>query len=238
METKGGKLLLIEDDQEIIRSLTSLCSVELGLVVQSNSDGANGLSSALQEDFALVIVDANLPTKSGFEICRELRTKKPNQLIMFLTGRSEEIDKVIAFELGADDYVTKPFGARELVARIRALLRRAQQVKPTDSDDAVVIIGNLKIDTVSHRVWKNKAAVQLTLVEYELLVLLACNPGRSFQRRELLEIALGYSGGGNEEVLTVHFSRIRTKIEDDPSKPKYILTVRGVGYRFAAADEV
>lgn len=233
-----NEILLIEDDPDIIQSLSSLCENELGMSIIGQRNGAQGLAAALARPFSLVIIDVNLPSKNGFDICRALRKERAEQLILLLTGRREEVDKVLGLEIGADDYVTKPFSARELVARIRALLRRGSITSRESNIATTIEVGDLKIDTVGRRVWKGQALLQLTLIEFEILQLLAGNPGRLFDRRELINIVLGYTSGVHNDVLSVHLSRLRAKIDHDGSAYSYIKTVRGVGYRFAAPDEL
>lgn len=234
---KNGTILLIEDDLEIHRRIDALCRNELNAELTMESDGKRGLELALSGKFELVLVDANLPSMSGFDICREIRSKFPHLGIIFLTGRSDEVDKVVALELGADDYITKPFGLKEVGARIRAVLRRTKN-SPEGEQPTFLTFAHLEIDTRSRRVWKNKELVQLTLVEFELLLLFITNPGRTFDRSELLELALGYSTSTHDEALTVHLSRLRSKIEMNPGRPLLIRTIRGIGYRFAAEDEM
>lgn len=238
MSRSHAEVLLIEDDPEVIRAVTALCQTELSLQIVAESDGARGLELALSGDYSLIVCDANLPSKHGFDICREIRAKKPRQAIMFLTGRSDELDKVLGLELGADDYVTKPFSGRELAARIKALLRRIDRSDQLAVEQPTINIAHLTIDTVGRRVWKNKEAVQLTLVEYELLVLLASHPGETFSRADLMQMVLGYENQTHDDALTVHFSRLRSKVELEPNRPQLLRTVRGVGYRFAAPDEM
>lgn len=232
------EILLIEDSLDMIQAISALCDSEIGLRLVSEKNGKKGLEAALMKPYALVIIDVNLPSKSGFEICKALRKDRPQQPIMLLTGRREEIDKVLGLELGADDYVTKPFSSRELVARIRALLRRGSLSQPEQVLATLIQIHDLKIDTVGRRVWKGEKLLSLTRSEYEILELLASNPGRTFDRQELINLVLGYTSGTHDDVLSVHISRLRGKIENLPENPKYLITVRGVGYRFAAIDEL
>ncbi len=230
-------ILLIEDDENIVASLTSLIESELCRPVVSLSDGLLGLERALAEEHSVVIVDAGLPSLSGFEICRALRAERPAQAIMFLTGRNNEIDKVLGLELGADDYVTKPFSPREVAARLKALIRRSMSVPILEGIDPVLEVRGLRIDRSTRRVWVDGTLATLTNVEFDLLVLLAENPGRIFSRAELLESVLGYTSDAHDETLTVHFSNLRAKVEKNPRRPELLKTVRGLGYRFAAPDE-
>lgn len=231
------RILLIEDDPEIVKKLSSLLAADHGLLCHVEADGATGLQAALTGRYCLMIVDANLPSISGFDICRKVRDAIPSQAILFLTGRSDEIDKVLGLELGADDYVTKPFSPRELSARVKALLRRAVLSAERRQTAPIVEEGNIRIDNGSRRVWVDGQLVALTPIEFEILSLLAGSPGRTFDRGELLRLAFGYDDYTHDESLTVHFSRLRTKIEKDPKSPVYLKTVRGVGYRFRAPDE-
>jgi DNA-binding response OmpR family regulator len=234
----ASPILLIEDDPDIARGVVMLIESEMNLPVTTFKDGADGLREALEGTYSLYILDVNLPTMSGLEICRELRVKKPTAPILFLTARGEDIDKVLGLELGADDYVTKPFHPRELAARIKALLRRSSLAEGVASYRPVIEHHQLKLDTVGRRVWRSGEPLALTAIEYDLLLLLASNPGVTFNRAQLVESILGYCPDIQSDSLTSHFFRLRGKVERDPRNPVYLKTVRGVGYRFAALDEI
>ena len=232
------KILIIEDDLEMVELLRG-CSAEIGCDIDFEIDGRAGLDRALNGDYRMVIVDVNLPSLGGFEICRQLRAEKIGLPILMLTSRSDEIDKVLGLELGADDYVTKPFSVRELVARIKALVRRADMNKATLQDaSARMRFGELEIDLTRRRVFRGAERLDLTAVEFDLLVFLALHPGRPFTREELMREVWGYQSSGFEPTVTMHLSRLRAKVEPDPTNPTFILTVRGVGYRFIEAEEL
>lgn len=236
----SASILLIEDQPDVAAAVVKLCQDELSLTPVLATDGEEGARLARTGDFSMVILDIGLPHKSGLDICRELRQERPKLPIMILSGRETELDKVLGLELGADDYVTKPFAPRELVARIRACLRRAG----TDPDgtittyDAPVKVGDLTLDAGCRRVWKGSQELELTYLEFELLHALMSHPGRVFSRDSLIGDILGYSSGDYSGAVSAHISRIRSKIEDDVANPKYLLTVRNVGYRFATVDEL
>ena len=232
----SASILLIEDDQSISEAITGLCATELHAALVVAADGESGMQLAMENAFSLIILDVGLPRVSGFDVCRTLREKKPKQAIMMLTGRDAELDKVLGFELGADDYVTKPFSPREFVARVRALLRRVEGIAAQSEDRTK--IKDLEFDPTSRRVWKRGQEIPLTFIEYELFMCLAAAPGKVFTREALISLVLGYASGDYEGAITAHISRLRTKIEDDAGNPEYILTIRGVGYRFAGPDEL
>ncbi len=229
---------MVEDDKEIVQKVAQLCEVEMGYSLIAVCDGEEGLKKGLSVQFDLIILDVNLPNLSGLDICRQLRVRYPRVPMLFLTGRTDEIDRVLGLELGADDYVTKPFGTKELGARIRRLFSRQSAYATTDVKPNQMMFGSLKIDSEGHRVWKGKDLVALTRLEYDLLLFFASNPGRTFERQEIIESVLGYHSGNHDDTLTVHLARLRAKIEDNPSQPVLLKTVRGVGYRFAATDEI
>ncbi len=234
-------LLLIEDETEISESLTRLFDEQLCISLTVCRDGVSGLATALNQSFSAVIIDVGLPGKPGFDVCRELRAAKPKLPIIMLTAHDTELDKVLGLELGADDYVTKPFSGRELVARIRALLRRAESTPaehaPTESGPTVNI-GPFRVDVPSRRVWKNGKDIALTAAEFDILLLFVQSPGRTYSRDELIPLTLGYAAGDYSGAVSAHIARLRGKIEDNPSEPIYLKTVRGIGYRFAARDEL
>ncbi len=232
------KILVIEDDLEMIELLRA-CSAEIGCEVDHETDGRIGLERAKQGEYRMVIVDVNLPTLGGFEVCRQLRAEKVSLPILMLTARADEIDKVLGLELGADDYVTKPFSVRELVARIKALVRRADISRSAPQDNSARMkFADLEIDLTRRRVFRGTDRIDLTAVEFDLLVFLALHPGRPFSREELMREVWGYQSSGFEPTVTMHLSRLRAKVEPDPANPTFILTVRGVGYRFVEVEEL
>ena len=226
-------ILLAEDDPEIVNILKLNFDASLyELSVATNGNAA--LQKALSNNYNLIILDIMLPGIDGIEVCRKLREKNISTPVMMLTSRSEEIDKVLALELGADDYVTKPFSIRELMARVKAVLRRTESGANIVSE----VIGEIKVDDLYIDREKTKASLKgerldLTAKEFELLYLLAANRGKTFSRQQLLEMIWGYSFSGYEHTVTSHINRLRMKIEPDIQQPIYILTTWGVGYRFS-----
>lgn len=228
--------ILIVDDEPLITDSLSYSLKREGFDIRAASDGAEGLQEV--EDFQpdLIVLDIMLPGMSGFEFCRRLRTSRTTPVIM-LTARGEEIDRVLGLEVGADDYLAKPFSFRELLARIRSLLRRVQldrqanQIQPVD-------LGRLSLDPVSRRVFRGGQELQLSAREFDLLSLLMKNAGRALSRDELLTQVWGDDWIGDPRTLDVHVRWLRLKIEEDPASPQYIQTVRGFGYRFAGVEEL
>ena len=231
----GSKILVVEDDRTLLDVLQYNLLKE-GYRVVTAADGLQAIKAARSEPPDIIILDIMLPKLDGFEVCRILRKEMTTPILM-LTAKTEEIDKVVGLELGADDYLTKPFSLRELLARIRAMLRRAEMMKQEASPDEetmlpVIKIGNLEIDFAHHRVSRGKAIVGLSRKEFNLLAFLAKNHGRVFGRDYLMEKVWGYDYVGDIRTVDVHIRWLRQKIEDDPSHPAHLLTVRGVGYKF------
>ncbi len=224
------KILIIEDDPEIIK-LLEIHLADVIYSVDKATDGALGLSMALKNNYDLILLDLTLPTIDGTEICKKLRASKNTPIIM-LTAKSEEIDRVLGLEIGADDYITKPFSIRELLARIKAVLRRMNYDNDQDKNVATLSFQDLFIDIDKRKVLLNKNKVDLSPKEFELLVLMASNPGRNYSRTELLNIIWGFNFEGYEHTVNSHINRLRAKIETDMAKPNYILTTWGVGYKF------
>ncbi|WP_233219017.1 response regulator transcription factor [Adhaeribacter arboris] len=202
--------------------------------MQVCESGREGLRQAQLRLFDLIILDIMLPDLSGLDLCQTLRAQQVSAPIMMLTSKSEEIDKVLGLELGADDYVTKPFSIREFMARVKALLRRHEQslLHPPDPANGPIRAGVLLIDPKKRQVFLKEQPVELTLKEFDLLFLLASNPGRHYSRRELLQQVWGYEFEGYQHTVTAHINRLRTKIEENLAAPHYILTSWGIGYRF------
>ncbi|MCH5184673.1 MAG: response regulator transcription factor [Oscillospiraceae bacterium] len=225
------KILVVEDDANIIEIIKFKLEQE-GYDVETANDGAEGLREALNSAPDIVLLDVMLPKMSGFDVCRKIREKSSVPIIM-LTARDEEVDKVLGLELGADDYMTKPFSMRELIARIKANLRRTVIEPDQGKDEEVVILsGDLKINVARYEVNKNGKNVEVTVREFELLKFLATQPDKMFSREMLLENVWGYEYYGDVRTVDVTVRRLREKIEDDPSNPKHIVTKRGVGYYF------
>ena len=231
----GRKILVVEDDKTLLDVLKYNLTKE-GYEVVTAVDGVQALEVARSEKPDLIILDIMLPRLDGFEVCRILR-KETTVPILMLTAKVEEVDKVVGLEIGADDYMTKPFSLRELLARIRAMLRRTEMLmqETLSKEKAVppaIKIANLKIDFARHEVSLGDAILDLSPKEFELLAFLARNRGRAFTRDYLLEKVWGYDYVGDTRTVDVHMRWLRQKIEADPAHPQYLLTVRGVGYKF------
>lgn len=228
------KVLIIEDDPNLI-DLLEIHLKDLQCDLDKAMDGKTGFEKASTGQFDLIVLDVMLPEMDGLEICRRLRGKEIRTPILMLTARSEEIDKVLGLELGADDYLTKPFSVREFIARVKAILRRMEiwQQKPTESTtDSALHFGDLTIDIDKRKVTIRDKRVELSPKEFDLLSLLASNPGKSYDRSRLLDLVWGYEFEGYEHTVNSHINRLRGKIEPDIAHPTYILTTWGVGYRF------
>jgi DNA-binding response OmpR family regulator len=227
-KTQMSKTILVVDDKANVRTLVREYLTEQGFRVVTAENGQTALYAARQEKPDLILLDIMMPEMDGFEFIRAYR-KESDQPIILLTAKLEESDKVIGLELGADDYITKPFGMRELVARIHSVLRRAGQIPHPSSR---LQIGDILLDRESHSVTVADQPVHLTPSEFDLLALLMNAPGRVFTRLDLLEDLQGTSFEGVARTIDVHIRNLRTKVESDPAKPRYIETVFGVGYRF------
>jgi DNA-binding response OmpR family regulator len=225
------RILVVEDDRTVSEVVTRYLERE-GFTVDVAYDGAVALEQALADPPELVVLDLMIPSLDGFEVCRRLRAAAPVPVIM-LTARGEEADRIVGLELGADDYVSKPFSPRELTARIKAVLRRAggPLAASTAGEPTILRAGVLEVDTVAHEARRDGELVALTSREFDLLVHLMRNPRRAFRREQLLEQVWGFAYGDTSTV-TVHVRRLREKIEVDPAAPRHVCTVWGVGYRF------
>ena len=224
--------ILLVDDEESVQKLLTYPLERDGFRVVHAWDGEEALARFAEESVDLVVLDLMLPRLDGLEVCKRLRAQSSVPIIM-LTARDDELDKVLGLELGADDYITKPFSIREFRSRVRALLRRAAAPRPGDRDDDEVIdVAGVRIDVPRRTVVAHGKDVQLTFVEFELLRLLASSPGRVFSRRQLLERLRGGADYREPRTIDVHVRHLREKIERDPHDPELIMTVRGVGYRF------
>ena len=230
--TSAAHILVIEDDPTVARGLMDGLARE-GLAVTWKATGAEGLAFARSHRPDLLVLDVRLPDGSGFDVCRQLRREGLRQPVLLLTAQRDEIDKVLGLELGADDYLTKPYNLRELVARLRALLRRAYGDLANAGADRL-FAGDLVIDRDANEVWRGPQRLALTPIEYRLLVYLARHAGQALSRPQLLEGVWGYEDAVEDErTVNVHIRRLREKVELDPSRPSLILTVPGVGYRLA-----
>ncbi len=231
-------VLIIEDDVNIT-DLVEIHLKDLECTLERAEDGEAGLQMALSRPFDLIILDLMLPKLDGLEVCKRIRGRGVRTPVLMLTSKSEEFDKVLGLELGADDYLTKPFGIRELIARIKALFRRVELDAAADDDgEESVRFGELEINFVKRRVLLSGEVVELTAKEFDLLALFAQKPGRAFTRNELLDAVWGYQFAGYEHTVNSHINRLRAKIEKDPASPVYIQTVWGVGYRFVEAEDI
>ena len=223
-------VLLVEDEENLVQAIRYNLDQE-GYDVLTAQDGVTGLEKAQGEAPDLVILDIMLPGMDGLEVCKAIR-KDSDVPILMLTAKGEEIDRVVGLEIGADDYVTKPFSMRELMARVRALLRRPRANVASAEDDELLRSGDLEIDLAGHSVRQGVATLSLKPREYDLLALFVGNSGRAFTRDQILERLWGYDFVGDVRTVDVHVRWLREKIEEEPSKPRRIVTVRGIGYRF------
>ncbi len=225
------KVLIIEDDKEI-SNLLEIHLKDLNCEVNRCFDGITGLSNARKDRYDLIVLDIMLPELDGFEVCKELRKAENQTPILMLTSKSEETDKVLGLELGADDYLTKPFSLREFVARVKAIFRRVDSLSQENTEQKNITFGKLLIDVLNRKVTLDGKRVELTPKEFDLLHLLASHPGRTYTRENLLNQIWGYQYAGYEHTVNSHINRLRSKIESDVSNPEFILTSWGVGYRF------
>ena len=228
------KVLVVEDDHNIA-DLVALHLRDEGYEVEVHGNGSDGLAAALSGEHELIILDLMLPGTDGLSICRRLRGEERYIPILMLTAKSSELDRVLGLEMGADDYLTKPFSIRELVARVKALFRRAEAMgtAPGEPTSETLHCGELHIDVERRTVTVGDKPVELTAKEFELLLFFAQHPGRVYSRVQLLDQVWGYGHEGYEHTVNSHINRLRAKIEKDPAKPRYVLTVWGVGYKFA-----
>jgi DNA-binding response OmpR family regulator len=230
-QIKNKSILIVEDDREI-SDLLKLHLRDQGFSITKTFNGKNALQLALTKEYDMILLDIMLPDLDGMEICRELRKQKINTPILMLTSKSDEIDKVLGLELGADDYITKPFSIRELISRIKALFRRMDGYSQQENGSETLNFGELLIDGTNHKVMLKGQRVELTPKEFSLLFLMAKHPGRTYTRENLLDLVWGYQFSGYEHTVNSHINRLRSKIEKDISHPRYIITSWGLGYRF------
>jgi DNA-binding response OmpR family regulator len=235
-QTMTRRVLVVEDDPDIGR-LVTLQMTELDCQSKLIADGVTALAEAQSGGYDLVILDVMLPRMDGLQICRRLRETDKTTPVLMLTSKSAELDRVLGLELGADDYLTKPFSMLELAARVKGVFRRAEQqaaAKASVEPSARRIdVDGLRLDLERHEAFVDDRAVDLTAKEFELLAFFARAPGRVFTRAQLLDQVWGYSHSGYEHTVNSHINRLRNKIERDPANPEYIQTVWGVGYKFA-----
>lgn len=225
------KILVIDDESSIVTLLTYTLEQD-GYMVDSATDGRQGLALGLTGEFDFIILDLMLPQLDGIEICKRIRQAGIGTPILMLTAKDDELDKIIGLELGADDYMTKPFSPREVLARIKAILRRAeQQVLPVEKE-GILHYGDLLLYEERHEVYRSDHPINLTPTEFELLHYLMKRPNRTLSREKLLEALWGFDFQGETRMVDVHIGKLREKIEEDTKQPKYIVTVRGFGYKF------
>lgn len=238
MSTPSHPILIVEDDSD----LSELIKIQLTdneYEVEQAMNGRVALQKALENDYSLIILDIMLPEVDGFEICKSVRKDNQQVPILMLTAKAEEVDKVMGLDYGADDYLTKPFSIKELIARVKALLRRSTGSENIDTSKLDMLdFGDLIIYPKKRSVQLEDNLIELTSKEFELLLLFANNPGRAYSRQELLDVVWGYQYSGYSHTVNSHINRLRSKIEKNPSEPKFITTVWGMGYKFAELEEL
>ncbi len=225
------KVLIIEDDRDI-SGLLEIHLKDLECNVVKMYDGLSGLKEAGKNPFDLIVLDIMLPKLDGFEVCRQIRKEEIETPVLMLTSKSEETDKVLGLEFGADDYLTKPFSIREFIARVKAIFRRVDILSGKKDDQKNIRFDTLSIDITNRKVLSGGNRIELTPKEFDLLYLMASHPGRTYTRENLLNLIWGTQYSGYEHTVNSHINRLRSKIESDISNPKFILTTWGVGYRF------
>ena len=230
MSPQPARILLVDDEQSVQKLLSYPLRKE-GYEVVPALDGEEALERCRVQNFDLIVLDVMLPKLDGFDVCRQIRAQSSTPIIM-LTAKAEEFDKVLGLELGADDYITKPFSMREFRSRVKAVLRRSDLLREEQRDEEPLAAGDLNIDFAKRTVEIRGEPVRLTYVEFEILSILARNPGRVFSRTMILDRLWGDSSYRDPRTIDVHIRHLREKIEPDPREPVYIFTVRGVGYRF------
>src|SRR5947209_1026823 len=230
MSPETPRILLVDDEQSLQKLLGYPLRKE-GYEVVSAVNGQEALDRFREDEFDLIVLDVMLPRIDGFEVCRQLRARSSVPIIM-LTAKGDEFDKVLGLELGADDYITKPFSMREFRSRVKAVLRRAELTRDGDRTEEPLVDGDLRIDFAKRQVEVRGEPVRLTYVEFEVLAVLARSPGRVFSRAMLLERLWGDAAYRDPRTIDVHIRHLREKLERDPKEPEYLFTVRGVGYHF------
>ena len=224
-------VLIVEDNKDIAR-LINMHLADLDCQVMIASDGLSALEEIRRNQYDLIILDLMLPNIDGLEVCRRIRKQSEYTPILMLTSKSSELDRVLGLEVGADDYVTKPFSIRELIARVKAQFRRGDALQHNNSEDNSYQFGDLNIDIIKRKVTLDERNIDLTAKEFDLLLKFSENPGQVFTRSQLLDSVWGYGHDGYEHTVNSHINRLRSKIENTPAQPQYILTVWGVGYKF------
>lgn len=221
--------ILVVDDEENIRNIVCAYLEGEGYTIYSAKDGSEGLATFRRFHPDLVVLDVMLPGLNGLEVLQQIR-RESDVYVLLLTARTEETDRVVGLTVGADDYLTKPFSPRELVARVKAILRRGRS--PVAAGDEVLTFPHIRIDGQRHKVWRDDQEIELTALEFKLLKTLATYAGMVLSREQLLERVWGYDFYGDERVVDVHIGHVRQKLESDPADPRYVITIRGVGYKF------
>jgi two-component system alkaline phosphatase synthesis response regulator PhoP len=231
------KIFIVEDDPHIASLIQEKLKTE-PFEITLESDGIKAYEKALVNNYEIILLDIMLPGMAGTEICKQLRLNRVKSIIIMLTSKAEEIDKVLGLEIGADDYITKPFSPRELLSRINARIRRLDETTVNEisgqraSEDKILDFNDIKIDIGKRRVTKKNKEIELTPKEFELLILLSAKPGKTYTRLQLLNLVWGTNFEGYEHTVNTHINRLRIKIESDSANPQYILTTWGVGYKF------
>ena len=229
------RILVVEDDQDI-NKLIAMNLKDMNHHVDTCDNGRRGFEMASSGQYDLMVLDLMLPEMDGLEICRNLRAANVLTPILMLTARDSEADRIVGLEMGADDYLTKPFSVRELQARVKAMLRRMDMLKQPAPQSDELVIDNLVINVGRRKVVLSNQEIELTSTEFDLLIYMARQPGMVFSRAQLLDNVWGYQHSGYEHTVNSHINRLRNKLEQDPSKPEYILTVWGVGYKFGGSN--
>lgn len=230
------KVLIIEDEQSILKLLSYNLEQE-GYIVEYAMDGQEGLNMALENVYDIILLDLMLPNKNGMDICREIRQEKIEVPIIMLTAKDTEIDKILGLEIGADDYITKPFSPREVIARMKAIFRRYKQAESSTNsrnNEEMIAVGDIEIYPEKYEVFIRGELIDLTPKEFELLLYLARRTGRILSREQLLNAIWNYDFAGETRIVDVHISHLREKIEENTKKPEYIITARGFGYKLEA----
>ena len=222
------KILIVEDEPNMVAGLRDNFEYE-GYEVITAGDGVQGLERAIADSPDLVVLDVMMPRMSGLDVCRQLKARRPSIPVIMLTARGQEVDKVVGLELGADDYVTKPFSIRELLARVKAVLRRARTL-PREQEH--LSFGDVEVDLRKHQVQRRGQAVEFSAKEFQLLKYFLCHPGEALSRDRLLDEVWGYERYPTTRTVDAHIVRLRQKLEPNPEEPRFILTVHGVGYKF------
>ncbi len=237
MTFDGHSILIVEDNKDLLNLLKINLS-DQGYKIITAQDGITALDLYHSQQPDLVILDIMIPKMDGLDVCKAIRKENRTIPVLMLTAKAEELDKILGLEIGADDYMTKPFSVRELLARIKAIFRRVDLSKNGEENQKKMLtFDDLVMDTSKRKVTIGNESIELTSKEYDLLLLFFTNPGKAYSREELLNTVWGYSYEGYSHTVNSHINRLRSKIENDPSEPHYIRTVWGVGYRFADLEE-